>query len=137
MKPVSKAVGNRRLLKLADLLEKLPQERFDMKYWVGNGWKGKPDLSCGTTACALGWATTVPSLRKAGLKLATTPSHRFSRVCIREPNATVDSFDDSLASGAKIFGITLYESSQLFMDVSIKSPKAMAKLIRKFVKGRS
>src|ERR1700677_2224498 len=59
----------RRLLKLADFLDKLPPKRFDYGAFVGNDWKGKSDLSCGTTACALGWATTDKNLRKCGLKL--------------------------------------------------------------------
>ena len=64
------AVGNRRLLKLADLLDALPDERFQFHHWVDEDtYKGKPDLSCGTTACALGWATTIPAFRKLGLRL--------------------------------------------------------------------
>lgn len=59
-----------RLELLADLLEKLPKGRFDYTNWVGDFWKGKEDLSCGTTACALGWATTIPELRKLGLRMA-------------------------------------------------------------------
>lgn len=71
-------IYKRRLLSLAKFLEKLPRERFDYESWVGDDWKGKEDLSCGTTACALGWATTIPSLRKAGLRLKSTKSqHGF------------------------------------------------------------
>lgn len=67
--------GNKRLLKLADFLEKLHADKkrrkqFDYTNWVNRAlWKGKADLSCGTTACALGWATTIPEFRKAGLRL--------------------------------------------------------------------
>ncbi len=59
-----------RLLLLADFLDKLPPERFRFATWVGDTWGGKPDLSCGTTACALGWATTIPEFREAGLRMA-------------------------------------------------------------------
>jgi len=59
-----------RILKLADFLESLPRKRFDFSIWVGNEWKGAPDLSCGTTACALGWATTLPLFRRLGLRLS-------------------------------------------------------------------
>jgi hypothetical protein len=62
-------VYKNRLLRLADFLEALPRKRFDFNHWVGDNWEGKEDLSCGTTACALGWATTIPSLRKAGLRM--------------------------------------------------------------------
>lgn len=57
-----------RLLRLADLVEE-HEDRFDWSMWVGDDWEGKADLSCGTTACAMGWATTVPSLRREGLHL--------------------------------------------------------------------
>lgn len=59
----------RRLLVLAEFLEKLPMARFDYQSWVGNDWKGKQDLSCGTTACALGWAATMPEFRALGLRI--------------------------------------------------------------------
>src|SRR5688572_7294928 len=59
-----------RLLRLAELLEALPRKRFNFTSWVGDDWRGASDLSCGTTACALGWATTIPSLRRAGLRMA-------------------------------------------------------------------
>lgn len=36
-------------LKLADVLEAIPEDRFDMAEW------GR-ESECGTTACALGWA---------------------------------------------------------------------------------
>lgn len=59
----------KRLLALAGFLEKLPRKRFDYSRWVGFDWKRKADLSCGTPACALGWATTMPRFRKLGLRL--------------------------------------------------------------------
>jgi hypothetical protein len=57
------------LLKLADLLESLPPERFDYSIWAGDSWNPQVPLKapvCGTPACALGWATTLPEL---GLEL--------------------------------------------------------------------
>lgn len=51
-----------RLLRLAAFLDTLPPERFDYRTWVGRDWQGKADLSCGTTACALGWAMTLPDM---------------------------------------------------------------------------
>lgn len=65
MKPETKAM----LEELATLLEELPPERFDYFVWVGSTWQGQKDLSCGTTACAAGWATTLPSYRAKGLFL--------------------------------------------------------------------
>lgn len=62
------ATGKRRLLKLADFLETadLPGE-FNLETMAQDWRAGQPQ--CGTQACALGWATTIPSFRKAGLSL--------------------------------------------------------------------
>lgn len=57
------------LEELATLLEELPPERFDYFVWVGATWQGQRDLSCGTVACAAGWATTLPSYQAKGLFL--------------------------------------------------------------------
>jgi hypothetical protein len=62
--------SNRRLAKLSKFLcTKVPKDRFDYGHWVGAHWKGKADLSCGTSACAAGWATTIPEFRRRGLNL--------------------------------------------------------------------
>lgn len=58
-----------RLEALAAFLDTIPPDKFNYSEWVDRDWKGKPDLSCGTKACALGWATTMPEFRKLGLHL--------------------------------------------------------------------
>lgn len=62
----------KRILMLADFVEKVKEERFDYHSWAGYEWAGDPKLSCGTTACALGWATTIPFFRRLGLHLVNT-----------------------------------------------------------------
>lgn len=48
-------LGHKRLLKLADFLEKrVPSKRFNLNHFAD--WDFKPK-KCGTTACALGWAS--------------------------------------------------------------------------------
>jgi len=48
------------LLQLADFLKQpTPSAHFNYTCWVGYDWAGKPDLSCGTSACALGWSTVL------------------------------------------------------------------------------
>jgi hypothetical protein len=133
---VSVAVGNRRLLALADLLEKLPRKRFDYSNWVGDNWTGDPKLSCGTTACALGWATTMPNLRRAGLRLNKAGS----------PYNIKDEERDELAA-CGLFCLEPYEARHLFMPnqqyrgqptLSIgATPKQVARNIRHFVATRS
>jgi hypothetical protein len=62
-------VNKRRLLKLAVFLDTLPPKRFNFGHWVGMAWKGNQDLSCGTTACAIGWCPTIPAFRRLGLRI--------------------------------------------------------------------
>jgi hypothetical protein len=100
--------GNRRLLVLADFLEKLPPERFDFSRWVGSDWKGARDLSCGTTACAFGWATT--ALPEADLWLR---GDGYAYVCHGtwkgDPN-----FDATVDAADKAFGIEVDDLELLF-----------------------
>jgi len=63
-------MNKERLLLLAEFLEtKVPEDRFDYTTVVGSNWKYALDLSCGTVACALGWATQIPELAAEGLTL--------------------------------------------------------------------
>ncbi len=48
-------------------LRTVPPERFEFKNWIGADWGGAQDLSCGTTACALGWLVTSDYFRALGL----------------------------------------------------------------------
>ncbi len=74
-----------RLLLLADFLDKLPPERFNYAAWVGHDWKEMEDLSCGTTACALGWAATMPEFRKLGLRLSRARAMQIMFGCDEAP----------------------------------------------------
>ncbi len=114
-------IYRRRLLSLVKLLEKLPEDRFDYANWVGNDWKGKADLSCGTSACALGFATTIPALRKAGLRLTLNVDYRSNGmngglfvVCLKGKEDTA-SFNSSFIAGRKVFGINNEEFEWLFV----------------------
>jgi hypothetical protein len=111
MKKASQYHGNRRLLKLAAHLEELPRERFDYGVYVGKDWKGAPDLSCGTTACAIGWACAMPEFRKMGLRILRSES-RFS------PGFYVPrggSHREAPSAGTAIFSLTETEWDYLFM----------------------
>jgi len=144
-------MNKKRLMMLVELLEKLPRKRFDYSTWVGETWGGKPDLSCGTTACALGWATTIPCLRRAGLRL----EHRGEN----QRQVTLPSGESGEWAGAKVFDISDEEALFLFMpnvtgsverqdDGSYKerftwssppekaTPKQVAKHIRRFIKAK-
>lgn len=100
---MNRTVSNNRLNHLADFLDKLPKKRFDYSTWVGLEWQGKPNFSCGTTACALGWATTMPRFRRAGLHLrGRTPAVPAMRM-------------DPVGAGSLFFGVTYDESRALFV----------------------
>lgn len=141
---VKTSVSRARLLKLADFLEKLPRKRFDYGRWVGVDWDGKPDLSCGTTACALGWATTIPSFRRLGLRLRKLGG-TVSVVELENDDGQETHWS---AAAMNVFGLDANEAFYLFLPgfglagMKYHSPrhdataKQVAKHIRRFVKER-
>ncbi len=138
-------MNKRRLLKLAEFLEKVPRKRFDYASWVGDDWGGKQDLSCGTTACAMGWACTIPSFRKAGLKLKNSLLDGTSlRTAYYTSNVPYFNGFEGFDAAALFFDIDLRDARYLFgepnhtpfKDTSEVTPKQVAKLIRKFVEGK-
>lgn len=62
-------IGIRRLRKLQDRLREVNPLLFYMGEWGFSEDNGRP--ACGTSACALGWATSIPSFRKQGLRMYT------------------------------------------------------------------
>lgn len=113
--------GHNRLKKLADLLRTVPDERFNYRHWVGKNWGGKADLSCGTTACALGWATTIPSLRKVGLRLERT-TNSYGDVSSWPTVININNRDEiaPFAVGAEVFYISFEDSEKLFAPDATK-----------------
>jgi hypothetical protein len=143
----------KRLLKLADFLDKLPRKKFDFTTWVNKfTWGGKADLSCGTTACAMGWATTIPAFRKLGLRLTET-----GQVCLMPGAPPVANSRaragrrgprDGITSAMVLFEILYEEADALFLPEgngcwidlqrfvappATATPKQVAKHIRRFV----
>ena len=63
-----------RLLTLAAFLDSLKPKQFNIGTW-------REDEDCGTVACAVGWATTIPEFQAAGLSWDErygTPRYRRS-----------------------------------------------------------
>lgn len=118
------------------------QARFDYSRWVGQDWGGKPDLSCGTKACSMGFATTMPVFQELGLSLRMFKSdfgQDYGIITLTDKDGT---FEREQAA-AKLFGITLGQATDLFVTgkwvskgVSHDHPTAldMADAIRNFVK---
>jgi hypothetical protein len=130
MAPKALEQGNRRLLKLAAFLRRLPRKRFDFGEWVGFDWKGSQNLSCGTTACALGWAATMPNFRRLGMYLAQPG-------VVRLKGKTGIS---SIEVAQIIFGLDHIDAISLFAPSqglgSNATPKQVARRIEQFVAAR-
>lgn len=137
---MSPATSKRRLMALAKLLRGLPRRRFYYARWVGLNWEGKANLSCGTSACALGWATTMPALRREGLRLVRTTRGG--------PNGgrVVLGHKEGIYAGARAFGISTREATFLFIPGQLHdgrwapwsnaTNKEVAKHIESFVKAK-
>lgn len=110
-----KAIFKERLLKLANFLETVPAHKFDYSSWV-NGWQGDAVMSatCGTTACAFGWATAIPEFSALGLHLF---KDRFG-----VPGVSIDKKADDFQSSwaatydaaEELFGLDSSEAEWLF-----------------------
>ena len=113
-----------RLMKLADRLDTVPREKFDMDTW-GSGGAGRTwrSTACGTTACACGWATTIPEFKKAGLKLTGTAGVFWLHFGER----------DGMGAAMAFFGLEGRDVDKLFYN-ELKTPKSEANLIRRFCK---
>lgn len=134
-------VYKRRLLKLAEFLDNLLRKRFNYNKWVNSDWKGKPDLSCGTKACALGRSSTIPSFRKLGVRLF---QHFDGSGYVGLVNTESLSTDAPYQVSREIFDLDAEEHLYLFApeysnEYGISpskqaTPKQVAKHIRDFVK---
>jgi len=102
----SQAIYNNRLVRLARFLRTDPV--FDFSDFLSNiQARFKPDLSCGTSACALGWAAALPEFRALGVELSV------------DRNQTLFQLDGKNCSfhtvSARLFGLTEKEARYLFM----------------------
>lgn len=125
------ATGKRRLLSLAKLLEtKVPPKKFKMTHWT-EGKKTDP-RECGTAGCAIGWATTLPHFKKAGLRV------------VRSNEIDIGVYSSRLVFGRQenwgvppvFFDISHKESRHLFAPDYYNgnpTPKTVAKRIRALV----
>ena len=132
---ITRHTSNGRLLKLAGFLDRLPSNRFNFRVWVGPGWKGSQDLSCGTTGCALAWAATMPAFRRLGLYL--TSSGDAGHVALSGVTVAGAS-TSSLFAAQAVFGLLPWEASRLFIPGEFglpmdATPQQVAVHIREFV----
>lgn len=107
-----------RLEKLYAFLGTVEPEKFDFSIWAtANGDTAVvPKLNaCGTTACALGWAGSMPEFRKRGLKLIWDKDHPNSHVMFTDRDG--ERYFGEIA-GEAFFGLTENEAYHLFIPES-------------------
>ena len=100
-----------RLKTLAKYLDTVPEETFNLNHW-----------SCGTQACAIGHACSIPSFRKLGLRLSKgIPGqvHHTPFPVFKDAN--------SWRAVNKFFGLTFDQSGHLFGAQSYEVGKGTAK----------
>lgn len=116
-----------RLMRLTDLLDTIEPEAFDLEFWKRSG------PNCGTTACAIGHACTIPEFIEAGLQL---------HVDVQEEEETTYfvAYKNYISSSAvmEFFGLDYNQAMWLFYPLSyedkdLRNPKKVATRIRKFL----
>lgn len=143
------AIGARRLLKLADFLEKLHHSKFNLNEWVSGK---KPKLmsedptkkgDCGTTACAVGWLPAIFP-KSWGWRKPKTHYDSFGNptnadvIYKRWPDYDMTQ-SQKLQAAADFFSIDYGDSTELFMpaeyaDGDRTRAKQVAKRIRSMVR---
>jgi hypothetical protein len=131
--------GNRRLLVLAEFLEKLPEKRFNYEYWVGPNWDGTDLVNCKTTACALGWCAAIPEFKALGVEVYRASEHDFG---VKMGESSGSTWKDSWSTGGRLFALSEMEFGDLFIAGGDSPPgnataSEVAAHIRRFVASRS
>lgn len=124
-------MNKKKLLKLATFLEtKVPRRKFNMEFW---GTTPQNAYSCGTAACALGWAGYIPAFKKEGL--TTAPDEYGGVVTFSTPDGSKYC---NFSAGREFFELTDDEAYNLFSPgnypTNKRGPKSVAKRIREMVK---
>lgn len=137
-------IGNSRLLKLAAFLRLLPPEKFNLSYWVSNdegslyGCEEINLKTCGTKACAMGWATAMPLFRRLGLVLHSGNSADPAIVAIEREDLKYSCYQP-MAVARQMFAISYVEAELLFapgvQDIEA-TPLEVAGFIERFVRAR-
>lgn len=119
--PHWKTEGRRRLRVLADFLATVPENLFDLREWFVRSREPSPDsplvaqlecgaTACGTSACAMGWAATIPEFRALGLTLYTTGAPAYSALVRYLPTHT-----SGFQAVVDFFGLTRQEAEFIAM----------------------
>lgn len=147
--PRSNATGRKRLLQLADLLEKDASNKKGMKFDMGSWGEITGDhtldnpLSCGTQACAMGLAALSGVFKRAGLgyELRKIDSEYYSvEIFFRQRGRKL--IVGGTSSASRLFGIPQDHANWLFTDwpencrEGARGERIMAKRLRDYVAGK-
>lgn len=105
-----------RLTILAKFLETVPDDKLNMLSWRNNVAKNDVEVSdedlihdCNTTACAMGWACTIPEFKEAGL---TYSVHGGCVVFyMKKPNSFTEVQYTAYEAAQKLFKLTDYNTT--------------------------
>lgn len=103
-------MNKERLLKLADFLDTVPEEKLKMGDW---------ESECGTAYCAFGWACQIPEFQEAGLELSGSnyrPYPKFGRYEGYEASAYF--FDILIRDALYLFDPMAYDGEITLGDVT-------------------
>lgn len=131
-------MNTKRITKLIEFMAALPksaEKHFNMSAWIkhdatdhshafGKDINPKDIKNCGTTACALGWATAIPSFRRAGLRVYRPTTW-----------ADIDTNIRNYKTAESFFGLTEQQSYDLFGHQA--SPLRKARTPKGWAKGAS
>jgi hypothetical protein len=120
-----------RLEKLYTFLGTIKPAKFDFSYWAtaaNDSDTAKDITACGTTACAMGWAGSMPEFRKRGLKLIWERHSNSGHVVFTDRDG--ERFFGEEA-GEVFFGLTCKEAEFLFIPASDTAEKMPVNLYRR------
>lgn len=116
-----KLIGRQRLEKLARRLYSVPAEKF----WMGTWMTGELNR-CGSTACAIGWASTI--FENDGLVMAKPEGERFAAYRPAFEGIT------NWSAVEDFFVLSNPAAHRLFGPNQERGPRQVAKRIKHFLK---
>lgn len=105
--------------------------KFDMNKWGNAKVLGLTEAKCGTSGCAVGWATTIPEFKRAGLHLASVVGS--STLC--EPKF---GRSGGFEAAERFFGLSYNEANYLFAPEYYRrksSPISVSRRIKALLAG--
>ena len=137
-----KHMNIQRLQTLAAFLRTVSQEHFDLRSWrssVGCEYASDEDLTtlqCGTTACAVGWACSMPEFQAQGLTWGTdgispagypvyAPTE--TKECSASWEAVEEFFDISYNTAEHLFASDKYAENATAVQVADRIEEVIAR----------